>query len=109
MQQRLAAAGSCIMLREDVLKLLQEHLARLRNRYHIKTLSLFGSVARDEATADSDVDILVEFEGHVGLRGFMDCRFDLEHLLGRKVDLVMASAVKPSRRPHIDAEAIRVA
>ena len=97
------------MQRDQALELLAAHFERLRTAYHVKSLALFGSVARDQARQDSDVDLLVEFDGLVGLRGFMDCRFELEAILGRPVDLVMRSALKPSRRAGVEAEALRVA
>jgi len=97
------------MYRDVTLKILAEHADRLRAAYHIKSLALFGSVARDQARPDSDVDLLVEFDRLVGLRGFMDCRFELEAILGRPVDLVMRSALKPSRRAAVEAEAVLVA
>ncbi len=97
-----------VLRRDQALQLLAMHRDRLRTAYRIKSLALFGSVARDEARPDSDVDLLVEFETLVGLRGFMDCRFELEAILGRPVDLVMRSAVKPSRRAAVEAEALRV-
>ena len=94
---------------DEALRLLGLHSERLRTHHRLKSLALFGSVARGEATASSDVDLLVEFEGPVDLLRFMDCRFDLEAVLGRSVDLVMASAVKPARRPFIEADLKRVA
>lgn len=51
-------------------------------------LAIFGSVARDEATPDTDVDILVDFDSKKGLFGFADLKFYLEEILGRHVDLV---------------------
>jgi hypothetical protein len=58
-------------------------------RHHIRKLSFFGSVLRDDFRPDSDVDVLVEFEsGHtVGFFGFVDMQDELERILGRKVDL----------------------
>ncbi len=97
------------MHRDQALQLLAFHYKRLHEDYHVKSLALFGSVARDQARQDSDVDVLVEFDRLVGLRGFMDCRFELEAILGRRVDLVMRSAIKPSRREAVEAEALRVA
>ena len=67
----------------------------------VKSLSVFGSVARDEANADNDVDILVEFEGQATFDRFMDTKFFLEDLLGAKVDLVMQDAIRPRLKPYI--------
>jgi len=52
-------------------------------------MAVFGSVARGVASIDSDVDILVEFEGALTFDRFMDTKFYLEDLLGRHVDLVV--------------------
>src|SRR6266542_3491534 len=64
-------------------------LRALCQRHHVRTLSLFGSVLREDFRPDSDVDVLVEFEpGHVpGYFRFADIGFKLEELFGRKVDL----------------------
>jgi len=75
----------------------------------VRSLDLFGSVARDEASADSDVDLLVEFDRPIGLFHFFRVQRRLEELLGARVDLVMRDAVKPQLRERIFAEAIRAA
>ena len=69
------------MRRDQVLALLTSPISRLSTSYGLKSLGLFGSVARDEATSSSDIDLLVEFSGPVDLLRFMDCRFDLEALM----------------------------
>lgn len=56
--------------------------------YGVKSLALFGSVARDEATANSDIDLLVEFDGKVTFDCYMDLKFFLEDSLGCPVDVV---------------------
>ena len=72
-------------------------------------LYLFGSVARDEARDDSDVDLLVEFTGPPSFDRFMDLKFFLEEALGIPVDLVTRRALKPILRSEIEREAVRVA
>jgi predicted nucleotidyltransferase len=57
-------------------------------RIGIKSMAIFGSVARDEARPDRDVNILVEFQGPATFNGYMCLKFFLEELLGRPVDLV---------------------
>jgi len=71
----------------------------------VKSLALFGSLARGEGTASSDVDILVELEPKT-FDTYMDVKLFLERLLGRRVDLVLAEAVKPRLRQTIFAEAV---
>ena len=62
--------GWCCRQRDSVLKILAEHRDELHQRFGVKSLALFGSVARGEATETSDVDLLVEFEHPVGLFHF---------------------------------------
>jgi len=73
----------------------------------VRSLDLFGSVARGEAGADSDVDLLVEFDRPVGLFHFFRVQWRLEEILGCRVDLVMRDAVKRQLRDRIFAEAVR--
>lgn len=82
----------------------QRQIAEFCRKRHIKELSLFGSVLRDDFRPDSDVDVLVVFaeeERHT-FRAFLDAQDELEKLLGRPVDLVEKGAVRnPFRRHHI--------
>jgi predicted nucleotidyltransferase len=96
------------MTRDQILKLLSGHKADLE-RQGVKSLSLFGSVARGQATAASDVDILVEFAVPVGLFEFIRLKLFLERILGMPVDLVTPDALKESMREAILKEAIRAA
>ena len=73
--------------------------------FKLKTLAVFGSVARDEARQDSDVDILVEFQGPATFNGYMDLKFFLEDLLGCPVDLVTRKSVRPRVKAQIESEA----
>jgi predicted nucleotidyltransferase len=75
----------------------------------VKDLALFGSVARDEATSQSDVDILVTFNGPATFDGFLGLEETLESLLGGKVDLVTDKALKPLIRPSVERDLIHVA
>jgi len=74
----------------------------------VKTLAVFGSVARDEARQDSDVDILVEFQDKATFDGYMDLKFFLEDLLGRPVDLVTKKSIRPRLKTQIEGEALYV-
>ncbi|MFT3895797.1 MAG: nucleotidyltransferase family protein [Anaerolineales bacterium] len=85
-----------------------------KNRTHlnslgVKRLAIFGSVARGEARRDSDVDILVEFDGKVTFDRFMDTKLYLEDLLRRRVDLVLPDAIKPRIKDNIAEDLIYVA
>jgi uncharacterized protein len=96
------------MNRDQMLAVLRRHRPEIEQRFAIKHLSVFGSAARDELRADSDIDVLVEFQGKATFDGYMDLKFYLETLLGRNVDLVTRDAVKPRMRSMIEQEAIHV-
>jgi uncharacterized protein len=82
----------------------------LHENYAVKSLELFGSVARDEARHDSDVDLLVEFSHPLGLfHFFIGLKQYLESLLGCQVDLGTLSSLKPTLKENIIQEAIHVA
>lgn len=92
--------------REEALAILSSHRAALKEDFGVKSLAIFGSVARDEARADSDVDILVEFDQRVGLFEFSRLQRHLGDLLGHPVDLATLNALRPEMRDQILAEAI---
>jgi predicted nucleotidyltransferase len=97
------------MKRDEVLRILAAHRDELRREYGVKSLALFGSVARNEATDASDVDVLVEFEQPVSLFGLIDVQLHLQELLGvPKVEVVMRDAIYPAIRDDILNEAIDV-
>ena len=72
----------------------------------MRSLDLFGSIARGDSGADSDVDLLVEFDRPVGLFQFFRVQRRLEAIVGRPVDLVMKDAIKRQLRTRIPAEAV---
>lgn len=92
------------MSREEIFRLLDEHREALR-RFHVRRLGLFGSAARGELRPESDLDILVELDEKT-FDGYMDLKFFLEELLGRKVDLVLKEAIKPALRSRILEETV---
>lgn len=96
------------MRRDEVITILTAHREELR-RLGVKSLAVFGSVARDEARPDSDVDILVELDRPMGLFGFLDIEAYLEQILGAKVDLGTPDSLKPTIRATVLGEAVRVA
>ena len=97
------------MRKRDVIRILKKQRKELKDHFNVASLSLFGSVARDEASADSDVDLLVEFSKPVGLFHFIELQQRLEELLGCKVDLGTSRSLKPRLKDHVLQEAIRVA
>lgn len=96
------------MTRTQVLRQLAESKAELASRFGVTRLALFGSMVRDEARADSDVDILVSFDGPATSARYFGVQFFLEDLLGRRVDLVTDKALRPELRPDVEREAVHV-
>lgn len=97
------------MHREQVLAILEEKNPQLRTEHGVRTLTLFGSVARDEAKPKSDVDLIVEFDRPTGYFGLVKLQLFLESLLGAPVDLCTPASLRPSMRQGIERESLRVA
>ena len=89
-----------------------ETLARLKpdlvKRFGVTRLAMFGSVVRDEASAISDIDIIVSFDGPATSKKYFGVQFCLEDALGHPVDLVTEKAMRVELRPFIEKEAINV-
>ena len=96
------------MNRNDTLQILRRHKAELMKRYDVNQLSLFGSTVRNQARADSDIDILVSFNGAATSKRYFGVQFYLEDLLGHSVDLVTDKALRAELRPYIEKEAVHV-
>jgi predicted nucleotidyltransferase len=96
------------MDRARALELLAQGKPVLATRYGVTQLALFGSTARDTARMDSDIDILVAFEGPATSERYFGVQFFLEDLLGCSVDLVTEKALRAELRPFIEREAVRV-
>ena len=97
------------MRRTEVIEKLNKSSKGLAEQYGIKALFLFGSVARDEGSKISDVDLLVEFIEPIGLFDFVSLKQELEKILGCPVDLGTMKSLKGRLEREIDTEAIRVA
>lgn len=96
------------MDRQRVLQLLAEHKPHLAERYGVTRLAVFGSIAHGSADADSDVDVLVAFDGPATSERYFGVLFHLEDLLGRSVDLVTEKALRAELRRYIERDALRV-
>ena len=70
-------------------------------KYGVKKAALFGSIVRGEATGDSDIDILVEFEGRIGLFELAGLKLELEEILGKKVDVITYDSLHPLLKKRI--------
>lgn len=96
------------MSRAELLALLRRHKPDLQQRFGVRSLSLFGSLARDQASSESDTDLLVEFDGPATSARYFGLQFFLEDLLGGPVDLVTRQALRPQLRPFVERDAIHV-
>jgi uncharacterized protein len=98
------------MTKEEIIRILQAHEQPLRQQYGVKSLALFGSVVRGQATESSDVDLLIEFDDRpVGLLHLIGTEQHIARLLGvTHVDLVLRRAVIPELKDNILGEAIDV-
>jgi uncharacterized protein len=94
--------------RAKTLLLLSQHKAEMQRRFGLRSLALFGSRARDQSRPDSDVDLLVEFDGAATSARYFGLQFYLEDLLGGPVDLVTNQALRPELRPFVERDAIHV-
>ena len=96
------------MNRVELLKRLREHKTTLVQNFGVTELSLFGSFARDQAAEDSDVDILVQFNGPATSKQYFGVQFYIEDLLSRQVDLVTNKALRAEIRPYVERDIINV-
>ncbi len=84
----------------DILNKLRDLKPILYREYSVRQIGLFGSFSNDTNTEDSDIDLLVEFEGSVGWKYF-SLEIYLESVFERKIDLVTKSALKEQIKDRI--------
>ena len=96
------------MDRARLLTLLTQHKPVLAERFGVQELALFGSFARGTAREDSDVDVLVRFNGPPSSNQYFGVQFYLEDLLGRAVDVVSETALRERLRPYVERDAIAI-
>jgi hypothetical protein len=94
--------------RQDILASLKSLKKEVATEYSVKTIGVFGSVARNEETVQSDIDLLVEFSKPVGFITFMRLENFLSERLGKQVDLVTPDSLKPLIRQNVLSEVIYV-
>ena len=96
-------------MNRNIQAILQERKNYLVEKFGVMEIAIFGSYARGQQKKDSDVDLIVNFkEGYKTFDNYMDLKFYLEELFGKKVDLVIKSAINPRIKPFIIEEAIYV-
>ena len=89
----------------NAIDILKNQEGLIKQKYGVKRIGIFGSFAREEQRADSDIDVLVDFEeGAKTFDNFMDLVFSLEKLLGKKVDIVTQGSLSPYIRPYVEKE-----
>ena len=90
----------------EILKDKRDEIMRLAARYGVERMRIFGSLARGQATPESDIDFLVAFRRGKTLLDLIGFKQDLESLLGQKVDVVSEGGVSPHLRNRIFGEAV---
>ncbi len=93
--------------REAIIAALQELKPRMRDKYKVRRIGLFGSFARGDQTKDSDVDVLVDVDPSIGI-AFVDMAEEIEACLGIKTDVVTEDGIKPRYRSYIQKDLIDV-
>lgn len=95
------------LTKEEIVRILKQN-RELLTRYRIKKISLFGSYARGEQSAKSDIDFLVEFETPISIFEHVHLITELEQIFGKKVEVLSIKALKPSLSETILKEAVEV-
>jgi uncharacterized protein len=106
--ERMSSDRDLTLDRSRALAVLKRAKPVLAQRFGVVELALFGSVARDAARPDSDVDVLVAFAGPATSERYFGVQFFLEDLFYRPVDLVTTSALRAELRPYVEREAAHV-
>ncbi len=88
--------------------ILQRHLPELQKQFSVKSLGVFGSYVRGQQRADSDLDVLVDFNELPSLIKFIDLEDRLRELTGIEIDLVMEDGLKPNIGKRVLQEVIRL-
>jgi predicted nucleotidyltransferase len=97
------------LTKRELIKILAANRSELQ-KLGVVSLAVFGSVARDDSSQKSDIDLLVEFDRDISLFHLFGIQHRLEDIIGvSKVDLIQKSAVHPALRERILSEAVNVA
>lgn len=94
--------------KSEVIETIKLNKHRIESEFGVTKIGVFGSVARDEANAKSDIDIAVELKSENKFRNFMALERYLKKLLGNRIDLGIESTIKPSVRDEIKKEIVYV-
>ena len=108
MQRSLIICYNINMKKEQIIKLLQQKKQTLAKEYGIKSLGLFGSYSKGKQNKNSDIDILIEFNKSISLLQYLKLSNALSEKTGKKIDLVMKSALKKNIGKEILKEVIYI-
>jgi uncharacterized protein len=96
------------MNRAETLTALARVKPELERRFGVRRIALFGSFGRDQARPNSDIDLIVQFDGPATAKRYFGVQFLLEDLFGRRIDLVTNKALRPEFRQQIERELVDV-
>jgi predicted nucleotidyltransferase len=92
---------------QQIKEILTKAKPELQKRYPLSELGIFGSYARGDATEESDIDVLVDFNDRIGIE-FISLAFDIEDLFNTKVDVVSRGGIKPAYFDYVSQDLIYV-
>jgi len=95
-------------MNRDLIKEIKGVLVEVLKKYEVKRAAFFGSIVRGEATEDSDIDLLIEFEGRKSLLDLVGLKLELQELLGREVDIITYKSLHPLLKERILNEQVVV-
>jgi len=91
-------------MKEDQIEEIKKTLIEVLRKHEVKKAALFGSIVRGEATEESDIDLLIEFEGRKSLLDLAGLKLDLQELLRRRVDVLTYKSLHPLLKERILSE-----
>jgi len=91
--------------KQKIIRLINQNIEELKQRYPIKSIALYGSYARGEQDSSSDIDLLVDFTQPIGME-IIDLTLDMEKILNSKVDIVTYNAIKNRLFKYIKNELV---
>ena len=91
--------------KQKIIRLINQNIEELKQRYPIKSIALYGSYARGEQDSGSDIDLLVDFTQPIGME-IIDLTLDMEKILNNKVDIVTYNAIKNRLFKYIKDELV---
>jgi len=91
--------------KQKIIRLINQNIEKLKQRYPIKSIALYGSYARGEQDSSSDIDLLVDFTQPIGME-IIDLTLDMEKILNSKVDIVTYNAIKNRLFKYIKNELV---